>query len=131
MGLFFLGFAVGLVVALFVCLIYEDWEGDDDDLSDWGTDGSDPYVAGVGAVAVERDARADVRSALTAQVGGEHYVGCAIQPIEYIHANGIPFTEGCIIKYATRWRNKGGITDLEKIEHFARLLIELEQRRGS
>ena len=131
MGLFFLGFAVGLVVALCVWLIYEDWEKDDDDLSDWDTDGGDPYVAGVGAVAVERDARADVRSALTAQVGGAHYVGCAIQPIEYIHANGIPFAEGCIIKYATRWRNKGGIADLEKIEHFARLLIELEQRRGS
>lgn len=67
-------------------------------------------------------------SALRKQVGGGHYKGLAIQPIEYIHANNIPFTEGCIIKYATRWREKGGVDDLRKIIHFAELLIELESR---
>lgn len=65
---------------------------------------------------------------LQTQVGGDHYKKLAIQPVEYIHANGLPFIEGCIIKYATRWRDKGGISDLEKIVHFAQLLIGLETK---
>ena len=67
-------------------------------------------------------------SALDVQVAGNHYKNLKIQPVEYIHANGIPFIEGCIIKYASRWRDKGGIKDLEKIKHFVDLLIELETK---
>lgn len=65
--------------------------------------------------------------ALDKQEGGDHYCSFVIQPVEYIHKNRIPFIEGCIIKYATRWRDKGGIQDLRKIIHFAELLIELEE----
>jgi len=65
---------------------------------------------------------------LDKQVGGDHYKKLKIQPIEYIYENDIPFIEGCIIKYATRWREKGGISDLKKIIHFAEILIELEQK---
>ena len=67
-------------------------------------------------------------SALDVQVGGNHYKDLPIQPIEYIHANGIPFAEGCIIKYVTRWRSKGGLDDLRKAQHFLHMLIELESR---
>ena len=67
-------------------------------------------------------------SALKEQVGGTHYSKLKIQPVEYIHANGIPFIEGSIIKYATRWRDKGGVKDLEKIKHFVDLLMELEKK---
>ena len=67
-------------------------------------------------------------SALQTQVAGDHYKSLKIQPIEYIHANGIPFAEGCVIKYVSRWREKGGIKDLEKAKHFIELLIELETR---
>jgi len=67
-------------------------------------------------------------SALDTQVAGGHYKSLNIQPIEYIHANGIPFAEGSVIKYVTRWRDKGGLADLEKAKHFLELLIELEQR---
>lgn len=66
-------------------------------------------------------------SALDVQMGGNHYKKLKIQPIEYIHANGIPFAEGSAIKYLTRWRDKGGIADLEKARHFIDLLIELER----
>ncbi len=68
-------------------------------------------------------------SALTVQVGGDHYRKLKIQPIEYIHANNIPFAEGCAIKYLTRWRDKGGLKDLEKARHFIDLLIDLETRK--
>jgi hypothetical protein len=70
-------------------------------------------------------------SALDMQVAGDHYRKMKIQPVEFIHANNIPFIEGCIIKYAARWRDKGGIKDLEKIKHFADLLIELETKQGT
>ena len=65
-------------------------------------------------------------NALGTQVAGDHYKGLKIQPVEYIHANQIPFIEGCIIKYISRWRDKGGKADLEKARHFVDLLIELE-----
>ena len=67
---------------------------------------------------------------LEKQVGGSHYKGLSIQPIEYIHANGIPFAEGSAIKYLTRWREKGGLADLEKAKHFIELLIDLEVKKG-
>lgn len=68
-------------------------------------------------------------SALAHQEGGDHYKKLKIQPIEYIHANGIPFAEGSVIKYVSRWRDKGGIKDLEKARHFLDLLIELESTK--
>ena len=49
--------------------------------------------------------------ALEKQIGGDHYSKYAIQPIEFITKNNIPFIEGCIIKYLIRWKDKGGIQD--------------------
>lgn len=63
------------------------------------------------------------------QVAGDHYKKLKIQPIEYILANDIPFAEGCIIKYATRWRDKGGIDDLRKIIQFCEFIIEAEMNK--
>ena len=71
----------------------------------------------------------NVASALEQQCGGNHYRQMAIQPIEFIHANGIPFAEGSVIKYVSRWRAKNGIADLEKARHFIDLLIELERKK--
>ena len=65
-------------------------------------------------------------SALEIQEGGDHYRKMKIQPVEFIHANGIPYFEGNIIKYVSRWRSKGGINDLQKARHYIDLLIELE-----
>ena len=65
---------------------------------------------------------------LEVQVGGDHYRSMVIQPIEYIHANNIPFAEGNVIKYVSRWRAKNGIKDLEKARHFIDLLISLETK---
>lgn len=65
-------------------------------------------------------------SALSTQEGGDHYKKLKIQPVEYIHANGLGYFEGSVIKYVTRWRSKNGIADLRKARHFIDLLIELE-----
>lgn len=63
-------------------------------------------------------------SALDVQIGGNHYKSKGIQPVEYIMANDIGFCEGSAIKYLTRWKDKGGIADLEKAKHFIDILIE-------
>jgi hypothetical protein len=73
----------------------------------------------------------DQHNPLNVQVGGGHYKGFAIQPVEFIHANDVPFIEGNCIKYLMRWREKGGIKDLEKVKHYIDLLIELETRHDS
>jgi hypothetical protein len=69
-------------------------------------------------------------NALETQVGGDHYKTKAIQPVEYIHANGLGFCEGNVIKYVTRWRDKNGVKDLEKARHYLDILIQLESRNG-
>ena len=69
-------------------------------------------------------------TALARQEGGDHYKDMAIQPVEFIHANGIGYFEGNVIKYVTRWRDKAGITDLKKARHFIDMLIELEEKKA-
>lgn len=69
--------------------------------------------------------------ALTIQVAGNHYKQLAIQPVQYIHANKIGYFEGNVIKYVSRWRDKGGVADLEKARHYIDMLIQLEQRDES
>lgn len=61
------------------------------------------------------------------QVGGNHYATKQIQPWDYIAANSLGFFEGNIVKYITRWREKGGIDDLRKAQHYIDKLIELER----
>ena len=60
------------------------------------------------------------------QVAGRHYQDLKIQPIEYILANNLGFCEGAIVKYISRWRQKGGVEDLRKIKQFCEFLIEQE-----
>jgi len=61
------------------------------------------------------------------QVGGDHYKRLTFQPAEYIIANNIPFCEGNVIKYVTRWRDKGGVADLKKARHYLDILIAHEE----
>jgi hypothetical protein len=67
--------------------------------------------------------------ALKVQVGGSHYKDMVIQPVEYIVKNDIPFREGNVIKYITRWKMKDGLKDLKKAAHFLNMLIEEEELR--
>jgi hypothetical protein len=58
------------------------------------------------------------------QIGGDHYNKYAIQPIDYIMANKLEWCEGNVVKYITRWKDKGGLQDLLKARHYLDLLIE-------
>ncbi|MBU6427626.1 MAG: DUF3310 domain-containing protein [Cyanobacteria bacterium REEB65] len=61
--------------------------------------------------------------------GETHYSRHAIQPIEFIEENSIPFHEANVIKYTVRWRDKGGIDDLKKARWYLDRLIELNEPR--
>ena len=65
---------------------------------------------------------------LQRQEGGEHYKGMTIQPVEFVHANNIPYLEGCAIKYLCRHKAKGGVVDLLKAKHYIDLIISLEYK---
>lgn len=61
------------------------------------------------------------------QVGGQHYKAKAIQPWDYIVANELGYLEGNVVKYVSRWKDKGGIEDLKKAMHYLTKLIEVNQ----
>lgn len=66
-------------------------------------------------------------SANEQQVSGNHYKTKTIQPWDYIAANELGYFEGNVVKYVSRWRDKGGIDDLRKAKHYLEKLIELEE----
>jgi hypothetical protein len=64
------------------------------------------------------------------QVGGTHYQGYDYQPIELIEDLKLNFTEGCILKYAIRFRDKGGKEDLLKaLDYVKRELIKILEQK--
>ena len=65
-------------------------------------------------------------SSLATQKGGTHYKDLAIQPVVYNFMNHVPAIESSIIRYATRHREKNGAGDIEKIIHYAKILLQLE-----
>lgn len=62
------------------------------------------------------------------QVGGNHYLKLAIQPVEYAMANKLDTCQANIVKYVTRFREKNGIEDLRKAQHYIELLIAYETK---
>tara|TARA_R110001599_G_scaffold33832_3_gene108826 strand:+ start:13724 stop:14125 length:402 start_codon:yes stop_codon:yes gene_type:complete len=58
------------------------------------------------------------------QVGGNHYSKMIIQPFEFTAANDLGGIEHTIVKYSSRWREKGGVDDLRKARHCLEFLVE-------
>lgn len=72
-------------------------------------------------------------NALSSQVGGDHYRGCAIQPVQFIEANKLGFLEGCVVKRLARHDKPTGKgrQDIEKALHELQLLLELRYPEGA
>lgn len=66
-------------------------------------------------------------NALDTQIAGGHYKKYKIQPIEFIYANNIPYIEARCIEYLLRWKDKNGIEDLKKVQHYIDMLIQLHE----
>lgn len=60
------------------------------------------------------------------QVGGEHYRS-AVQHWDFVSSRGMSYLGGQVTKYATRWRKKNGLQDVEKAIHFLEKLIDVTQ----
>jgi hypothetical protein len=67
----------------------------------------------------------ELTTANDVQVAGTHYKDKAIQPWDYIVANELGYLEGNIVKYVSRWKDKGGLDDLKKAQHYLSKLIEV------
>jgi hypothetical protein len=65
------------------------------------------------------------------QVAGTHYKSKAVQPWDYIVANNLGYLEGNIVKYVSRWQDKGGVDDLKKARHYLDKLIEVNNGRNT
>lgn len=57
--------------------------------------------------------------------GGDHYQ-TAIQPWDFIYANGLDFDSGNIVKYACRHTKKGGAEDVKKIISYAKHILKTQ-----
>ena len=68
-------------------------------------------------------------AALQQQIGGGHYKGMAIQPMEFSMANNWDACAHTILKYVTRHQDKNGRQDLEKAQHCVALRQELWHAR--
>jgi len=88
--------------------IYSDWKAYESDCND-SQYKSDNYTA--------------------KQVDGNHYIKCSIQPIDYIIGNKLGFCEGNVVKYVTRYKDKGGLSDLNKAMHYLEMLIIEEESK--
>ena len=64
------------------------------------------------------------------QVAGNHYKSKAVQPWDYIVANNLGYLEGNIVKYVSRWKDKGGVDDLKKARHYLDKLIEVQDGKS-
>lgn len=62
----------------------------------------------------------------TSKTHPEHYAQQGIEPIDYIEANNLNFSDGNVIKYVTRHRKKGGKKDLLKARWYINRLIKTE-----
>jgi hypothetical protein len=70
------------------------------------------------------------REARQTQVGGDHYSKMNIQPIDFITQNNLSFIQGNIIKYVCRYKDKNGLQDLKKAQHYMNMLLEIEYGVG-
>lgn len=85
-----------------------------------------PNMAEIGHMILEDAAK--FPTALNGQVGGDHYRKLPIQPVEYIIANKMGFLPGNIVKYATRYKEKGGAEDIRKIKQCCDFILEFEYK---
>lgn len=58
------------------------------------------------------------------QVGGAHYRKGKLQHWDVVEKYGVPYLEGVGSKYPLRWREKGGLEDLEKTLHYIDKILE-------
>lgn len=67
------------------------------------------------------------------QVGGDHYSSKTVQPWDAMESwmskeEFSGFLRGNVIKYVSRYQDKGGLEDLQKANHYLSKLIEITNK---
>jgi hypothetical protein len=109
--------------------IFFTYEFDDypkTELRIFGTIALKKFVGEVFGLANAENNAAEINP-ITQEIGGSHYKGFAIEPIQFILANGLGFCEGNVVKYICRYKRKNGVEDLKKARHYIDFLIEREE----
>lgn len=68
---------------------------------------------------------------ITKEVGGTHYELLNVQPIELIMKCDLTFTQGNMLKYISRYKNKNGAEDIKKCIHYAQLATRYGDKKGT
>lgn len=63
------------------------------------------------------------------QIGGDHYKKHTLQPWDVWEAFNLDAFEASVIKYLLRWKDKGGVQDLEKAQHTLGFYIEMQKKK--
>jgi len=63
------------------------------------------------------------------QIGGSHYKSFAIEPWTFVQENNLNPFQANVIRYTCRYKNKGGIQDLEKIIHYCEMEIDFMKKK--
>tara|TARA_R110000823_G_scaffold122494_1_gene247940 strand:+ start:123 stop:341 length:219 start_codon:yes stop_codon:yes gene_type:complete len=58
------------------------------------------------------------------------YYRKGIETTDYIQSHSMNYLEGNIIKYITRYKDKGGVDDLRKAEWYLTRLIKQEEKNN-
>lgn len=58
------------------------------------------------------------------QVGGSHYQGFEIEPIDFIVKNKLDYREGNVVKYTCRHKRKNGAEDIRKAIQYLEMILE-------
>lgn len=70
-------------------------------------------------------------ASLDEQVGGSHYTGMTIQPVEYAYYNRLPSIESSVVRYVSRHEEKNGEQDIDKAIDLLHKLKEMRySKRG-
>lgn len=66
-----------------------------------------------------------LESANSRQPGGNHYMKRKIQHWDFVVSHDYGYLEGQVTKYVFRWKDKNGLQDVQKAEHFLQKLVEI------
>tara|TARA_Y100000114_G_C11635734_1_gene266689 strand:- start:59 stop:343 length:285 start_codon:yes stop_codon:yes gene_type:complete len=64
------------------------------------------------------------------QIGGSHYKSFVIEPWTFIQENELNPFQANVIRYTCRYKNKGGIQDLQKIIHYCEMEIDFMKKKA-
>jgi len=111
-------------------------ENQNTDQHTYDNDHMEPASTDMGTDTVNMHGHIDANAALSGAIRPSHYASSnpdvpPIQMWDYALSQNLGFFEGNIIKYVSRWRQKGGVQDLHKAMTYLQRLMDSQSSNGS